>query len=63
MVSGQPCNVGAVHVIYGSTDGLRQPFICAFLSPVNCDQYWTQKIHLELQRDFAERGDGMGGPG
>jgi FG-GAP repeat len=56
VVSGQPCNVGAVHVIYGSTDGLKQPFICAFLSPVNCDQFWTQKIHLSY-REILQKGE------
>ncbi len=47
-------DAGAVNVIYGSLN--------TGLVPIG-DQFWTQKIHNELQRDNAESGDGMGGPG
>ena len=45
-------NAGAVNVIYGSH--------ISGLVPIG-DQFWTQKIHNEMQRDNAESGDGMGG--
>jgi hypothetical protein len=46
-------DAGAVNVIYGN--------IISGLDPLETHhQFWTQKIHNELQRDIAERGDGMG---
>jgi hypothetical protein len=44
-------NAGAVNVIYGN--------LISGLAPI-FDQFWTQKIHNEIQRDNAESGDGMG---
>jgi hypothetical protein len=44
-------NAGAVNVIYGSR--------ISGLVPIG-DQFWTQKIHNEMQRDNAESGDTMG---
>jgi FG-GAP repeat len=45
-------NAGAVNVIYGNRFSGLVPIF---------DQFWTQKIHNEMQRDNAESGDGMGG--
>ena len=55
-------NVGAVNVIYGTpSNGLKPTFLCAVRPEASpCDQFWTQKIHNEIQRDNAESGDGMG---
>jgi hypothetical protein len=44
-------NAGAVNVIYGNPISGLVPIF---------DQFWTQKIHNEIQRDNAESGDGMG---
>jgi len=49
--SGTIVDAGAVNVIYG--------ILISGLAPI-FDQFWTQKIHNEIQRDNAESGDGMG---
>jgi hypothetical protein len=49
-------NAGAVNVIYGSHISGLVPISHQFWT----DQFWTQKIHNETQRDNAESGDGMG---
>jgi FG-GAP repeat len=55
-------NAGAVNIIYGtSSNGLKPTFLCPVRPEASpCDQFWTQKIHNEIQRDNAESGDGMG---
>jgi hypothetical protein len=46
-------DAGAVNVIYGN-------HISGLVPLGTIHQFWTQKIHNELQRDIAESGDGLG---
>jgi uncharacterized protein YaaQ len=46
-------NAGAVNVIYGN-------HISGLVPLGTIHQFWTQKIHNEIQRDIAESGDGLG---